>query len=360
MSDTPKSNGSNVGNQNRATSRQNVTIPINIGEIKNEVKSAVEATVAIQMEQIQASIDATQQLARGAWEAANETCGTASQTREAAQKSLQASNKARETAHNDSEANKFPRILGMILSFLGPILVALIALIPSCSRQSQEKPDKTTSTTLQVSITDETAKAPEVAVSDVYQGYIGKEIAVDGGIYVGEWKDGKRNGKGKIVYDADSPRDYYEGDWANDKCHGNGRCVYKQGLAVDEVYGPMDYYEGNWQDDDYSGKGKLTFENGAWYDGDWVNGERNGYGILLTPDSDGKEFRYEGLWENGKRHGYGKIYNVQSGGYEACEFKEGKPTMPKYHFDKNDTLWLVSRDDGKWKIDWSTRTISPY
>jgi hypothetical protein len=360
MSDTPMSpTGPNYGNL--------VSVPISIGEIQqevkntiivtvatqmeqiqsslNEVKNSVKATATAQMEQIQTSLEATHQVASNAWQAANDTYHAANGAEKAA-------TEASQTAHDDSEANRKQRYIASILSLFGGILVALIALIPSCSRQSPKEPTTTTSAMRQ--------ESTEPMKSDALQGRIEEGIAVDGGIYIGEWKDGKRSGKGKIVYDDDSPRDYYEGDWANDKRHGYGKCVYKQGLSKDEVYGPRNYYEGNWQNDDYNGKGKMVFEDGAWYEGDWVESERNGYGILLTIDSGGKKYRYEGLWKNGKRHGYGKMYNVESGGYEACEWNEGNQTKPIYHFDKNDNLWLVNRDDGKWRIDWSTRTISPY
>lgn len=38
------------------------------------------------------------------------------------------------------------------------------------------------------------------------------------GLYEGQWKDDKRNGKGKIIW---PDRDIYEGEFLDDKRHGN-------------------------------------------------------------------------------------------------------------------------------------------
>ena len=68
------------------------------------------------------------------------------------------------------------------------------------------------------------------------------------GIYVGEFKDGKRNGKGTAT------------------------------LAAGETY------VGEWKDDKFNGHGTLTLATGETYAGEWKDGKRNGRGAQTFPD----------------------------------------------------------------------------
>lgn len=43
----------------------------------------------------------------------------------------------------------------------------------------------------------------------------------DGGYYVGNWKDNKMNGYGKLYYESDKLA--YEGQWYRDEFHGRGK-----------------------------------------------------------------------------------------------------------------------------------------
>jgi hypothetical protein len=58
-------------------------------------------------------------------------------------------------------------------------------------------------------------------------------------------------------------------------------------------------YVGDFKDDYRTGKGKLTFNNGYEYEGTFLNDSYNGYGKMKYPD--GKE--YEGLYAFGQAHG---------------------------------------------------------
>ena len=53
--------------------------------------------------------------------------------------------------------------------------------------------------------------------------------------------------------------------------------------------------------------------NGATYEGEWMNGERDGYGIQQWADGS----RYEGEWRNGKANGEGKLYHADGDIYEG-------------------------------------------
>ena len=44
------------------------------------------------------------------------------------------------------------------------------------------------------------------------------------------------------------------------------------------TYGNGDVYEGNWKDGKKNGKGKYTYTDGTVYEGDWKDGSKNGKG----------------------------------------------------------------------------------
>ena len=66
----------------------------------------------------------------------------------------------------------------------------------------------------------------------------GKGIHVFG--YVGEWKDGKKNGQGTYTY---SNGGQYVGEYEKDKRHGQGAYTKSNG----------DKYVGEWRNDDFLG-----------------------------------------------------------------------------------------------------------
>ena len=65
--------------------------------------------------------------------------------------------------------------------------------------------------------------------------------------YSGEWKLGKKNGKGKYVW---RDGNVYDGDWVDSKMHGSGVYTYKKGSSCKS-------YEGSWKDGKKSGKGNC-------------------------------------------------------------------------------------------------------
>ena len=81
-----------------------------------------------------------------------------------------------------------------------------------------------------------------------------------GSRYEGEFRDGKRHGKGINIW-ASGAR--YEGDWRDEKRHGKGTYVWASG----------DRYEGDWLDGKRQGKGTFVFANGTRVEGDWLDGK---------------------------------------------------------------------------------------
>lgn len=139
----------------------------------------------------------------------------------------------------------------------------------------------------------------------------------DGSYYVGEWKTGKMDGTG-ISIKADGYQVnncpgalYYVGKMSGNNKSGIGRCYDKFGNLIYEgtfandtptqtyhaennslkfecfEYSMGCYYVGETKDGQCHGKGMLIWRwsDEIWY-GDFVDGERNGYGILLSNDGD--------------------------------------------------------------------------
>ena len=111
-------------------------------------------------------------------------------------------------------------------------------------------------------------------------------------IYKGEWKNGKRNGKGESIWPDGS---YFIGFWKNDKAHGKGRLYYPDG----------DIFDGDWIEGKICGEGVyLGFGiNGSKYDGEWLNDKQHGFGVEIWHDGSS----YEGFYQLGKKHGAGKF-----------------------------------------------------
>ena len=69
------------------------------------------------------------------------------------------------------------------------------------------------------------------------------------------------------------------------------------------------YYEGNWREGARSGKGKVVLRNDTTaIDGEWKNSKRNGTGKLTFSDTS----ICIGEWNNGLQEGRGKQTSVYS------------------------------------------------
>ncbi|KAL9651759.1 hypothetical protein ABK040_014015 [Willaertia magna] len=105
----------------------------------------------------------------------------------------------------------------------------------------------------------------------------------------------ERQGVGEFVFNENVS---YKGGWIlNEETmqkvkHGEG--VYKDGLNV---------YEGEFEQDVVNGKGKMIWSNGCSYEGNFVKGKMEGFGVYTFPD---KITKYEGEWVNNRMHGKGR------------------------------------------------------
>ena len=204
----------------------------------------------------------------------------------------------------------------------------------------------------------------------------GIQLWNDNTIYIGQWKNDKINGKGKLTNPIG---DYYEGDFINDNAEGYGSYIHKEGSSYfgmwknnrqegqgKEIWPDKTEYEGDYKNGEKNGKGKLKLNDGSYYigdffhnqihgkgkyywfdkkkyEGDWKNNmmdgegefhwadgkvyighyvkdEKNGFGELKWPS--GKI--YKGMWKNGKQHGEGEVFNPKDNLWRKGFWNEGK------------------------------------
>ena len=109
--------------------------------------------------------------------------------------------------------------------------------------------------------------------------------------FKGDWEAGKKNGRGILEF---SDKTRYEGEFKNDLYDGIGIIKFKNG----------DKYEGEFVGGNIKGKGKFIWNDGKRYDGDYEDFMKNGFGKFYWNDNK----YYEGQWLNNKQHGKGIIH----------------------------------------------------
>ena len=130
--------------------------------------------------------------------------------------------------------------------------------------------------------------------------------------YLGEFKNNKFHGKGKLIYDDHTT---YEGGFFDGYIEGEGNLLFIDGS----------YYKGNFEKNKFSGKGKFFFKNGRKYFGDWKDNAMDGLGTF-TWDEDTK---YKGEYKNNKKEGNG-VYSFGANlydGYWVNNLPHGKGTL---------------------------------
>lgn len=159
-------------------------------------------------------------------------------------------------------------------------------------------------------------------------GHIDYEMNGYDATYDGEWKDGKRCGRGHYHKESRGPRKYvddYKGEWLDDKEHGYGiafsseekgahlstvtttyKGSFREGkrhghgiLIMDNFDGSFrngqDYIEGEFVDDGLRGHAVCEYANGDTFEGEFKGG-KNGHGIYTFANG----LKFEGNWEHDK------------------------------------------------------------
>ncbi|XP_074867371.1 radial spoke head 10 homolog B [Carettochelys insculpta] len=140
--------------------------------------------------------------------------------------------------------------------------------------------------------------------------------------YIGQWCEGKRHGKGTIYYNCEGTS-WYDGDWVNNIKEGWGIRCYKSG----------NIYEGQWAKNMRHGEGRMRWlTTNQEYTGQWVNGIQHGYGThtWFLKRIPGSQYplrnEYVGDFVNGDRHGHGRFFYASGAMYDGewvCNKKHG-------------------------------------
>ena len=147
-------------------------------------------------------------------------------------------------------------------------------------------------------------KAKEEAERIVTMAFTAKQGAK--GTYTGHVKDGKPEGKGRVVFESGG---VYEGDFHNGWRHGKGYDKSSDG----------DIYEGDFSEDTRTGKGKLSKPDGRVWEGEFLNGKSHGKTKCYYTNGDTSE----GIWENGAIANKPNVYTWANGDRLECEGLDG-------------------------------------
>ena len=120
------------------------------------------------------------------------------------------------------------------------------------------------------------------------------------------------------------PEGKYEGELVNNMREGKGKLYY---INNEKYMGKI--YIGEWKNDLRNGKGVETWNDGERFVGNFKNDKREGYGIYYHSNGD----IYEGNYKNGKTEGFGVEYYSNGDKYEG-RFKNGnKEGQGVYYFE---------------------------
>ena len=177
-------------------------------------------------------------------------------------------------------------------------------------------------------------------------------------IYEGEYSNGKRNGKGQERYRHGKDGIYIlYGEYLNGKRHGKGygyqlgdylRCEgdYLNGKKINEKWSYLSSVFGELKNGNGYYK-EFDFEGNFVFEGEYLNGERNGKG----KESQRGNIIYEGEYLNGKRHGKGKEFFYNGNVMFEGEYINGNRWTGKGYdyFDKN-KIYELKNGKGYMKI----------
>ena len=144
--------------------------------------------------------------------------------------------------------------------------------------------------------------------------------------YVGEFKRGKKNGRGNLS--SKDNKYNYDGGWKDDKKYGIGT-----------LFDNGDKYTGDFVDDKYNGNGTLCGKNGEIFECEFKEGKPDGLGRVTLVNGDvyignfvkGKicdqvsiKYKngesYDGYYKDNKKWGYG-CFNFKNGDTYVGDFE---------------------------------------
>ena len=144
--------------------------------------------------------------------------------------------------------------------------------------------------------------------------------SLDGNYYEGTFLNGKKEGKGIILYKNGLK---YEGEIKNNLHNGFGRLIKSE----------KEVFIGEWKDGKMNGKGIRYHSNGDTYSGEYLNNIREGVGKYTFFNGDS----YEGNWKNGKANGKG-IFKFSNGDIYEGYFENNNFCGQNSFINKNSEL----------------------
>mgnify|MGYP000878675882 FL=1 len=160
----------------------------------------------------------------------------------------------------------------------------------------------------------------------------------EGAIYIGQWKNGKKHGRGEQIWPDGT---YHKGYWRNGVAKGKGRLIHANGNV----------YEGDWHTDKAHGFGVFARTDGSLYEGEWFEDFQHGYGKESWLDGS----QYEGNYYMGTKHGNGKFLWGDGSKYEG-EFQQNElHGQGVYEWPDKCTYngeWKYSKMDGRGTFTW--------
>jgi clan AA aspartic protease (TIGR02281 family) len=134
----------------------------------------------------------------------------------------------------------------------------------------------------------------------------------DGRKYVGKFTDGKFNGRGTYTLPEGEK---YVGEFRDDLGNGHGTSTWPSGAK----------YVGEFRDGKYNGRGTFTWPDGRKYVGEFRDDEFNGQATFTWPDGS----KYVGEYRDGKQNGLG-WRTWPNGEQYVGDFLNDQPTHGTY------------------------------
>ena len=169
----------------------------------------------------------------------------------------------------------------------------------------------------------------------------GSHTFASGNKYVGEYKDGKRNGQFIVTY---ASGDKYVGEYKDGKRNGQGTYTFADGAK----------YVGEYKDGKYNGQGTYTATNGDKFVGEHKRGLRNGQGTHTFANGN----KYVGEYKDNKRNGQfivtyangskyvGEFRGNQKNGRGTNTFANGNKYVGEYKDGKRNGQFIVTYANG--------------
>lgn len=197
----------------------------------------------------------------------------------------------------------------------------------------------------------------------------GKLVYADGASYYqGEFKNGKREGKGvfagacKFIGSCAKGEEEItkcEGTWKDDLRDGAIKCSFKSGDSFEGnfsggkkegdgtyTWAKGDVVKGQWKSDKLDGKATMTWKSGGSYTGDYAEGVIEGKGEFTYPSGE----KYVGDVKNWKQNGQGTKYYSNGKVHYKGEFKDGLPHGTGTLYDINGKVTFTGRFDKGIKV----------